>query len=285
MPPQSIAILFLERDRPEAYVVSELTRYWREDGLSVQFLFGTKNHVPADLLFLHVNLSVVPENYLDFARRYPCCVNLVVRDIRKHSFSSLLLTPDSNYPGPVIVKTDLNCGGDPERRLHPHLFTRFAHRWQYRFRPGRGDALYSTYSSLREVPPACWRDPGLVIEKFVPERIGDDYAVRTYHFLGNQEAFFLLKGREPIVKGETVTETVAFKPDPRLSDIRRRLGFDYGKFDYVLLDGQPVLLDLNKTVGLLPNYQRDPHVEKARRLRAKGIYNLLDRCEGRRDNC
>jgi hypothetical protein len=27
------------------------------------------------------------------------------------------------------------------------------------------------------------------------------------------------------------------------------MGFDYGKFDYVMQEGQPVLLDANKTPG------------------------------------
>jgi hypothetical protein len=34
---------------------------------------------------------------------------------------------------------------------------------------------------------------------------------------------------------------------------RERLGFDYGKFDFVIHDGQAVLLDANKTPGPPPS--------------------------------
>ena len=39
------------------------------------------------------------------------------------------------------------------------------------------------------------------------------------------------------------------EPHPEVLEIRRTLGFDYGKFDYVLHDGRVVLLDINKTPG------------------------------------
>ncbi len=109
-----IAILFHANERSvdlRKYVIANLADIWRKSGLQVVMLFGTKKYVPADLAIVHVNLSVVPEDYLAFARRYPAVVNGHVRDIRKSAISQNLLLPDSPYEGPVIVKTDLKlCG-------------------------------------------------------------------------------------------------------------------------------------------------------------------------------
>jgi hypothetical protein len=38
-----------------------------------------------------------------------------------------------------------------------------------------------------------------------------------------------------------------------LRETRRRLGFDYGKWDFVLHEGRAVLIDANKTPGRPPN--------------------------------
>ena len=34
-----------------------------------------------------------------------------------------------------------------------------------------------------------------------------------------------------------------------IAEERRRLGFDYGKFDFVVHGGRPILLDANRTPG------------------------------------
>lgn len=276
-----IAVLFAERDRPEKYVISALADYWRQDGHHVRYLRGIREQPAADLLVLHVNLSIVPDAYFHFARAYPRHLNLEVRDITKRSFSSLIVSRDSGCEGAVIVKSNLNYGGVPEMRYHPRLRGRVHAWWQRqklrRLSPGgKGTGSpYPIFPSVRQVPEACWKNPHWLVEKFVPERIDGKYAIRTYHFMGRQEAFFLLRSDEPFVKSETVVETRAFEPDGRLRDIRRQFRFDYGKFDYVLQEGRPVLLDLNKTVGLSGRFSGDVAVERARKERARGIYDFL----------
>jgi hypothetical protein len=47
--------------------------------------------------------------------------------------------------------------------------------------------------------------------------------------------------------------------------------FDYGKFDYVIHEGQVLLLDANKTVGA-PNLPAIPARMTDRRYRAEGLY-------------
>ena len=65
-----------------AYLVHRLTAVWREHGATVFNLFGVKNFVPADLVFVHVDLSCVPQAYQDFAGRYPRQINMDAVDIK-----------------------------------------------------------------------------------------------------------------------------------------------------------------------------------------------------------
>ena len=95
-------MLFHEGDRhrnPSEYIVHHLAEFWREDGHTVSYVYGLKRFVPADIVLVHVNLSVVPSDYLEFASRYPLVLNGKIRDIRKSSFSKNLVRPGS-WDGP-----------------------------------------------------------------------------------------------------------------------------------------------------------------------------------------
>ncbi|MCW5716111.1 MAG: hypothetical protein KIT43_16480 [Bauldia sp.] len=276
---KSVVVLFLSGDNPDKYVVSRLAAYWREEGLTVHFLFGTSRYVPADVLFLHVDLSVVPDRFLHLARRYARTINGRVTDIRKRVYSSLALTRVSSHSGPVIVKTNLNYGGKPERTLHPNYVVRAYHRLRgmgLRFLTGAREGVgYRVYPSMASVPALVWFDPYLLVEKFLPERVDDRYAVRTYHCFGEHESCFLLTSPHPLVKSGPETETHALEPDPRLRTLRLALGLDYGKIDYVLVDDRPVILDVNKTIGLSEHFADDPVVAQARRERARAIHGYF----------
>jgi hypothetical protein len=50
--------------------VNQLAEFWRENGLEVVYLYGADRFVPADLVLVHVDPSVVPEEYLEFAAQY-----------------------------------------------------------------------------------------------------------------------------------------------------------------------------------------------------------------------
>src|SRR5260370_28834954 len=115
--PRTIAILFHENNRRRylsSYAISFLAKFWRQDGNRVRYLFGTRKFVPADLLLIHVDLSIVPDEYLEFASRYPIALNRVPR---KSQVSTNLVNRCDSYSGQVIVKSDLNCGGSPEQIL------------------------------------------------------------------------------------------------------------------------------------------------------------------------
>jgi hypothetical protein len=260
---ERIAVLMHEgtENRPENYLIYIMANYWREDGHKVFFLYGTKRFVPADILFVHVDLSVVPDFYLSFAARYPIVVNGGVKDIRKKTFSPGLLKPGDSWDGPVIVKTNKNYAGKPESKQDRCDGIAGYIRRKMRAARNRVDLEwldpaikkptdYPVYDHLREVPRLYFYHPELVIQKFMPEIENGLYCLRNMHFLGDHVSCLRLKSRQQIVNMATSEDTEwNIEPEPELVALRDQLGFDYGKFDYVMIDGQAVLLDINKTIG------------------------------------
>ncbi len=235
-----------DRDLPTgAYLVDAVAAQWAAEGWEVLDLYGTSAFVPADLAFVHVDLSEVPEPYLELAARYPRAINGRVRDIRKSAFSAHLLRPGDPWNGPVIVKSDRNYGGFPEAlRGVP--------------RPGglglapafRSPDEYLILPSLQAVPPEAFGHPDVVVQAFLPEVEDDLFHVRAYTFFGGVHTSTRLASEEPIVKSTNRVATAPVPPHPGILAWRERLGFDYGKFDYVVREGEAVLLDANKTPGL-----------------------------------
>ena len=268
---RKIAVLFHENDRRRlaSYAITYLADFWRRDGHRVDFLFGIRERVPADLVVVHVDRSVVPDEYLDFARRYPIALNGSVTDIRKSAISANLLRPGDAYEGAVIVKSNLNDGGAPERerRSRWKRLLRRRDRDEPAFRTSQD---YRVYRSLAELPPDEFARSDRVIEKFLPEFADAIFFVRHYEFLGDRATCTRLAARTPIVKDRNVVRTEEVEPDPEIVEARRRLEFDYGKFDYTIHDGRAVLLDANKTTGA--DRFVTPELEARRRRRAEGLY-------------
>ena len=278
MKPLRIAILMHERDSPQSvgeYLVRLLVAEWHEDGHEVVFLFGTDTFIPADVLVVHVDLSVVPQEYIDFAARYPVTLNGRIRDIRKSTFSSQRLTRDSNWQGPVIVKTDANFDGIPERLRgvgpagsRPAAGPNASSRRTWR-------AGYVVYHSADEVQEWVFNDPSLIVERFRPEVEEGFFCVRFLTCLGKQISSARLKGSNPIVNGSSVRRIEEVKPHEEIVAVRERLGCDYGKLDYVLVDGEPILLDVNKTVGIGRGLISDQRLAGEVRRLANGLYDYL----------
>lgn len=284
MTPKRIAILLHKDDTKDilqSSLITYLAEFWREDGQEVLFLFGTEKFIPADILIVHVDLTIVPDSYLEFAKRYPIVLNGKVKDIRKSTISRNLLTQQDNWKGQVIVKSNQNCAGVPEllRSGYRGKLKKLYHRYmkklrlQSLLRTPQHSNDYKVYESLANVPQYCFSHPNLVVEKFIPEREGEFYCVRTVSFLGNRKHCIRLKSRSPIVKGNT-TEISEDIPDPHpdIEKIRQQLNFDYGKFDYVVLDGEVILLDANKTIGFSKHLRTIVPLQKTRRHRAEGLY-------------
>ena len=61
------------------------------------------------------------------------------------------------------------------------------------------------------------------------------------------------KDRGDSHSGRRVLRRVPVPVPEELRAWRHRLGFDYGKFDFVVRDGVPILLDVNRTPTVPPN--------------------------------
>ena len=266
-----IAILFHETDRHidlSGYSITQLAPHWQRDGHEVFPVFGIQEFIPADLAIVHVDLSVVPEDYLAFANRYPIALNGKVRDIRKSTFSSNLVKHGDDWRGPVIVKSERNYAGHPEvRRGIPRL---------------DGKGLYPVFQStmdykvfdrIQDVPDEDFECPDLVVQRFLPETEDGLFHIRMYQFLGDQSSCMRLGANEPIVKSGNKVFSESIAPHPDIIEMRRKLNFDYGKFDYVIHHGEAILLDLNKTTGTAP--QATPQIEANRRITAQGLYSYF----------
>lgn len=273
-----IAILFHEKDRHRdlrRYDIMHVAVYWEAAGHEVIRVFGTQNYIPADIAILHIDLSLVPQRFIDFANLYPLCLNKQAIDIRKSRISSQLLGRNDDYIGQVIVKSDDNTGGIPER-VNGSVWTRasaqlnqFRQRLQHRI-VIREPADYRIYDCLADVPDEIFSRPDLIVEKFLPERDGEFYCTRAYLFLGTGENCQMTVSRNPVVSVGNCERLVECDIHPDVREWRRQLGFDYGKFDYVIHDGNAVMLDANKTTGsgdLIGN----PMIERFRKMRADGL--------------
>jgi len=260
---KKIAVIFHEHERKRnirRFAIWHVARFWIKENIEPVFLFGTGKFVPAELALLHVDLTVVPEKYLEFSRLYPVVLNGEITDIRKSRFSKQKVRPGDGYEGPVIVKSELNYAGQPERKLSGHSLSRLAFRIKCRFpsfRPeglGMGPAFaspqgYRIYHHANSVPADWFRRDDILVERFIPEIHRGLYGLRVYHFLGNRGVCMLRKARHPIVNTSTVVSREQVDVHPEIAALAKTLKFDFGKFDYVVHEGQPVLLDANKTPG------------------------------------
>lgn len=258
-----ILILYYEMDSSDSsnYLVRLLAPVWREMGHEVLVHRGLANLPDADLAVLHVNLTRTPQDYLDALKRYPRVINGAVTDISKRLFSNQLVAKNDGYHGSVILKTDQNCGAGPERRFgrsRHSLVDRLKRAWsdlprKYQYRRmnrlagSRGRTGYWVVDHQDRLPGFVWRDPYWVVERFLPEQDEHGYYLRQWVFLGSQELGSRSLSAEPVVKSHNVVRR-EFVPVPEaLREWRRKLGFDYGKFDYVVRDGEVILFDVNRT--------------------------------------
>jgi hypothetical protein len=238
------------------YLLHFICERWRDAGIDVILLDSPEQRADADVALVHVDATHRPADYEAVLEHYPRVINGRVRDISKRRISGQLVTRFSEYDGPVIVKTNRNSFGHPEQRCQARagtrrtLYSRVVDRLLPAMAQIRGKGAYPVYSSVREVPARVWWDRRLVVEKFLPERDGDLYCLRNWTFFGDRELVTRSFSESPIVKRPTTLrhQVITEVPDA-IRAVRRKLGFDYGKFDFVIHDGQPVLLDTNATPG------------------------------------
>lgn len=237
------------------YLFSRVLEKWDSGSLEIEVMRGPDGPPPeADLAICHVDMTAVGEEYARWFEGYPRVINGRVLDISKSVFSDQVLTRDDAYDGPVIVKTQNNFGGFREMQARylagdPDARPDIQRPWKkVEFLPA-----YPAFASMSGVPLGVWRNPNLVVEKFRPEQ-GEDgtYVLRVWIFLGDRGIYYQCVSEEPIIKSHNtirrVDMNVADVPE-ELREKRRKLGFDYGKFDFGIVDGEVVLYDVNRTPG------------------------------------
>ena len=232
-----------------SYLLHQVLQAMRRRGHRWCVTAGPKA-VAGDAAILHVDTTFVGEEYLALGAHYPVALNFATADISKRRISCALLSRDEIFDGPVIIKSNLNFRGEREEVLNT--------RAQAVGLPPPYPGVVSTgeYYILpapAEVTPEIWENPALVVERFLPELDPQGYALRSWVFMGNAERCTRRVSTQPIVKAANCFPPTAVEVPEALRGERARLGFDYGKFDFVVKDGKPVLLDANRTPGKPPS--------------------------------
>lgn len=278
---RTIAILFRKDEKLRSvngYAIHGMMEYWRDHGITVLPIFGpSRKKIIADALLIHVNLSVVPPAYLDYARQYSVVLNANITDIRKATVCDHIVRPGDDYHGPVIIKSNLNAAGMPEKKAQRKIVRQMKGLFHQLMPPAlliQRQEDYRIYPFVETVPAGVFNDARLAVQKFLPETEGDFYYVRSYHFLGDRYSCVRLSSRHPLIYLRTTEKVEVVEPHPDIVAIRHKLQMDYGKLDYTIHNGKAVLLDVNKTTGLRRN-ENDLVVLAMRKERAKGIFPYL----------
>ncbi len=260
---------FIEDDFTGPLLILGLLAQLRQRG-SVRHVHISSGAGPreSDVAILHVNATVVSREYTDFAATFARCVNRRVSDISKRTISTQLAGPGTI--GPVIAKSNLNYYGHPERLLN----ARAARQGQpVPFPDAVVTKEYAVYPSFGDVPATVLEDEHLIVEKYVPERSGDGYALRHWVFCGDEGYSNRYVSPEPIIKGSNVTSSEPVPVPDELRQWRRDHGLEYGKMDFVVHDDQALLLDANKTPGRIPSSTGD--ASRRLTLLADGLEALI----------
>lgn len=250
-----ITILIHEHDaRNRPGLIAYLADAWRDMGHEIQLLRGLPQETPAfDVLIPQVDLTVTPDDYATWLDRFPRVLNRRLLDISKRRISTQLLTPGDPWDGPVIIKTNRNYGGYPERRLAEAGRRRSTPRWRRRFqkrrvaRPRPED--YVVLDSMAQVPEESWCDQDRVVERFIAEREDGNFLIRIAFVFRDIVLCRKVWSRSPVIKGGNILGSEETEVPEGFRSRMRALGLDYGKVDFVIHDGSLHLLDVNKTPG------------------------------------
>jgi hypothetical protein len=253
-------------------LLKSLARHWVDSAHEVSLVEGLGDWPDGDLAIMHVDLSLIPDVYSEACKRYPVVINGAATDIRKRRVSRNLVNPGDAWTGPVIIKTDLNYGGIPEWNALQQS-------------KGEGppadlpsgpivstDRPYPILRSSGQVPTEVWSNPGLVVERFLPEQDAQGFWTRAWVFFGDRERCTRYLSNAPIVKTSGILARESVPVPEELRAERERLGFDYGKFDFVVRDGKAILLDANRTPSAPPS---NPDVETSNANLARGLESFL----------
>lgn len=231
----------------QCYIIDHLANRWQAMDFEISISRGVEDLPSADIAILHVDKTIVPHGFYDALADYPVVINHNVLDISRRHYSQIILSQDTDYTGPVIIKTNANYGGvpeyDPKARKRPSEYTWIGKKVL-------DPKKYPIFNSPQEVPLEAWKNPHLIIEQFRPEKEGELFFVRYWSFFGDRSSTGRYGSKDPIAKfSNMVTDDVEVEIPADLIEARQAIGIDFGRFDFVVHDGQTILLDVNKTLG------------------------------------
>jgi hypothetical protein len=281
-----IELLFHARDRKAArrpYQLFAVAEAWRRAGHDVVVRRGVEGPVDADVVVNHVDLTVTPPEYVERLARFPVAINGRAVDLSKRRLSRHIVRFGDRWTGPVVVKTDRNYGGRREEEI---LSNRLARWWRsvaekvkrptWRTRRSLPTDDYAVFPSPDAVPPEVYGNDALVVERFLPEREGDLYALRTLLVLGDRTICRRVLSPQPIVKAARVVRREEVEPHPDALAAAARIGLDHGKLDYVVREEGVVVFDANRTPAFGPRIAPDARDRIAAHL-AEGLESLVRR--------
>jgi hypothetical protein len=244
-----------EEGMKNQYLLNYLCDIWRNNGHNISV--GSSDILEADLGIVHIDRTWVAENVLPINNHDRPLLNGKVLDISKRNISELILEENDEYEGPVIIKTNANYFGlmDHSKNKLSTFFRRhhqtLARRTSWQIARQLIHREYPILDEKTQVPNWVWKREALIVEKFIPEIEDGLYVLRLWLFFGDREYGVKMWSRSPLVKSDGIEryEYINDFPD-ELRKIRKDLGFDFGKFDYVIVDGKPILIDANKTPAL-----------------------------------
>lgn len=254
------------------YLLFDVLKQFEELGHRWTLAAGTKPQ-PGDAAIMHVDATRVGDEYLALADHYPVAINFGTSDVSKRKISSIQLAKGDDWAGQVVVKSNWNCGGLGEIK-HNNIA-----RSRNRPPPHPGLVRNSDYlllDSIADVAEAAWDDPHLVVERYLPQLDEEGgFVICTYVFMGDRERCTRSVTDHWIAKADDAIRFAPMEIPEEIRAERERLCFDYGKFDFVMRDGRPILLDVNRTPGIAPALE--PIIKTGARNLAEGLLALIKR--------
>lgn len=264
----------LQKGFKQPYLIHAVAEHWLKQNHQVILHYGIDKPPPGDVAIVNIDLTVIPSAYLALFDRYEKVVNCNTPDISKRAYSQLLITQDSDWDGPVIVKTNANFGGRIERRLQQRAQ---ANGIEIDFAVGPTMANYPVFEDRSRVPGDVWDQDALIVEKFLPERDAKNYYMRVWVFLGEAERSYRMRAESQVIKSHDILEREVVEVPKEIRTWRERLGFDFGKFDYVIVDGKPILIDANRTPGAPHGFRTNPEIIGGLQVLSSGLATFLER--------
>lgn len=268
------------------YLLHRLIELWKTHGVQAIVAKGADASPPgAEIAIAHLDMTIIGEEYEHLMANYPVVINGRVRDISKRVFSKQIITLEDSFRGPVIVKTDKNFGG--LRELEDRHFKGDANATIEVQRPWRKVEFLTSYVAFKDaasVPLGVWRNPNLIVEKFRPEPTEDgEYVLRVWVFFGDRGIYYQCISDEPIIKSHNTKRRISLNVadiPPALKEVRESLGFDFGKFDFGIVDGQVVLYDVNRTPGSPASGKLSPESQSNIQNLSEGLNHFIERTRG-----